>query len=291
MVLVALLWALCFPLIVIGNPDAPPPLLFAALRALLAGAILVALASLCGKWRWPRPGEIGKLTLIGLSFTAIGFGGMFLGAGKLASGIATVLANVQPLIAAILAVWFLKEVLSRQILCGLMIGFVGVVVLALPGFDYTAGRLEGAFYVLVGALGTAVGNILLKRRSKDGDIWIPMGFQLMIGAVFLFGGSLVMGEEWEIRWSWNFAGTLFALSVPATALMVVLWYALLSRAPLTKLNSITFLTPVFGLLIGVLLLDERFSPIELAGVAITLLGLALIIWPGGSYKAPDRGGH
>src|SRR5690554_7853030 len=54
-----------------------------------------------------------------------GFGGMFLGAGKLTSGIATVLANVQPLIAAVLAYWYLKEVLSRRMLAGLLIGFVG----------------------------------------------------------------------------------------------------------------------------------------------------------------------
>ena len=275
--LVALLWALCFPLIVMGIPDAPPPLLFASLRALLAGVLLVALAGLGGGWRWPQWREFRELTLIGLSFTAVGFGGMFLGASKLTSGIATVLANVQPLIAAILAYWCLKEALSGRMLAGLLTGFVGVVVLAWPGLDPTDSRLAGALYVLAGALGTAVGNVLLKRRSTGGDLWLPMGLQLVIGAAFLATGSLVMGKEWAIRWNWTFASTLFALSVPATALMVVLWYALLARAPLIQLNPVTFLTPAFGLLIGVLVLDERFSAFELAGVAITLLGLALIL--------------
>ncbi len=285
--LVALLWALCFPLIVMGTSDAPPPLLFAALRDLLAGALLVVLAGLRGSWRWPQRGELLELSLIGLSFTAVGFGGMFLGAGKLTSGIATVLANVQPLIAAVLAYWYLKEVLSRRMLAGLLIGFVGVVVIALPGLDPSDGRLEGALYVLAGALGTAVGNVLLKRRSRGGDLWLPMGLQLVIGAAFLAASSMAMGEEWAIRWSWTFASTLFALSVPATALMVVLWYALLARAPLTRLNPVTFLTPAFGLLIGVLVLDERFSAIELTGVAITLLGLALILRPGHSLTVPE----
>ncbi|WP_444679433.1 DMT family transporter [Halomonas sp. E19] len=214
---------------------------------------------------------------------------MFLGAGKLTSGIATVLANVQPLIAAVLAYWYLKEVLSRRMLAGLLIGFVGVVVIALPGLDPSVGRLEGALYVLAGALGTAVGNVLLKRRSRGGDLWLPMGLQLMIGAAFLAAGSMAMGEEWAIRWSWTFASTLFALSVPATALMVVLWYALLARAPLTRLNPVTFLTPAFGLLIGILMLGERFSAIELTGVAITLLGLALILRPGHSLTVPEVG--
>lgn len=276
MVLAALLWALCFPLIVTGAPHAPP-LLFAALRAFLAGALLVILAYFIGSWHWPHRREISELALIGLSFTAIGFGGMFLGADKLSTGVATVIANVQPLIAAVLAFWFLKEILSDRVVAGLLIGFAGVVILALPGFEPGAGRTEGALYVFIGAVGTAVGNILLKRRAGSGDLWLPMGLQLMIGAVFLAAGSVLIGEHWAVHWNWTFGAILFAISIPATALMVVLWYALLARAPLTQLNPVTFLTPAFGLLIGLLVMGERFSAIELTGAAITLVGLAFIL--------------
>jgi drug/metabolite transporter (DMT)-like permease len=272
MTVVALLWAVCFPLITIGLPDAPP-LLFAALRALLAGGVLVALAAAKGPLAWPRRRELAELALIGLSFTALGFGGMFLGAGKLSAGVATVLANVQPLIAAILAFWFLHEALTGRMLVGLLTGFAGVVILAAPGVDFATGRLAGALHVLAGAAGTAVGTVLLKRRAGGGSVWLPMGLQLMIGAFILAVGSLVIGEQWSIRWSWTFAASLFVLSIPATALMVVLWYALLARAPLTLLNPFTFLAPAFGLLIGALALGERFSAFEMVGVAVTLVGL------------------
>lgn len=277
MVLVAFLWALCFPLIVTGALHAPSPLLFAALRALLAGIMLIALAGLIGVWYWPSRREWGGLVMIGLSFTAIGFGGMFLGAGHLSTGIATVLANIQPLIATLLAYWFLKELITVRMLTGLLIGFVGVMVLALPGMELDTARLEGSLFVFSGAVGTAVGNVLLKRHSDSGNLWMPMGLQLIIGSAFLTGASLALGEDWLFHWSWGFGLILFALSVPATALMVVLWFALLARAPLTQLNPIMFLTPAFGLIIGATFLGERFTLIELTGVSVTLAGLALIV--------------
>lgn len=277
MVLVTLLWSLCFPLIVTGALHAPSPLLFAALRALLAGILLVAFAGLIGAWYWPSRREYGSLAVIGLSFTAVGFGGMFLGAGYLSSGIATVLANIQPLIASLLAYWFLNELITGRMLTGLLIGFGGVVILALPGMEPDTARLGGTLFVIVGAVGTAVGNVLLKRHSASGNLWLPMGLQLMIGSVFLTGGSIALGEDWLVHWNWEFGAVLFALSVPATALMIVLWHALLARAPLTQLNPFMFLTPAFGLFIGATFLGERFTLIELTGVAVTLAGLALIV--------------
>ena len=73
--------------------------------------------------------------------------------------------NVQPLIAALLAFWCLKETLTARMLSGLVIGFAGVVVLAFPDLQFDGGHATGALYVVGAALGTALGNVLLKRRS------------------------------------------------------------------------------------------------------------------------------
>jgi len=96
---VVFLWALCYPLIRIGLAFAPP-VHFAAIRAALAGASLVSLCFLTarpmpqGLWVWA--GLVG----VGLSATSVGFAGMFLGGGYVTPGLATVLANAQPLMAA-----------------------------------------------------------------------------------------------------------------------------------------------------------------------------------------------
>jgi len=287
MVLVAFLWAMCFPFIVVGLPDAPP-ILFAALRAFLAGVCLVLIA--LGKGRRIRysPRQFLVLTAIGFSYTGMGLGGMFLGAGKLGPGLATVLANAQPLFAAVLSFVIIREVVTVRVFAGLLIGFVGVVVLAMPEMEIGNSRFTGAVYVLGGALGTAIGNVLLKYQAGSDDIYWSMGIQLIIGSVFLSLASVGLGEGIEINWTWSFATAIFILAIPATALMVVLWYTLLGSAPLNSLNSFTFLTPVFGLFIGILFFGETFNFVEILGIGITIVGLIIVVKaPRESVSAPE----
>ena len=86
-----------------------PALRFAALRSFLAGVLLVAIL-----WLLRRPFPSGprnwfELAGIGLSLTAFGFGGMFLAGGRVTPGLATVVANAQPLVAALLGYLVLGE--------------------------------------------------------------------------------------------------------------------------------------------------------------------------------------
>lgn len=277
MILVALLWAICFPFITLGLPDAPP-LLFAALRAFLAGGFLVVVAILklggnASPFNLRNPVRLG---FIGVSYTAMGFGGMFLGAGHLSPGLATVLAGTQPLIAAAIAASWLGETLKIKGVAGIFLGFSGVALLSMTGFGgNTEGHLWGITWVLLAATGTAVGNILLKREA-GGSIAAPMAIQLLIGGAILLLASAMAGERWDIFWTVRFTGSLLILSALATAAMIFIWFRLLARAPLGRLNVFSFLTPVFGLMIGFLFFEERLQPVQILGILVTLCGVALM---------------
>ena len=277
MVIVALLWAICFPFIAIGLPDAPP-LLFAALRAFLAGGLLVLVCialRLQGTYQL-NPRSLLHLGLIGLSYTALGFGGMFLGAGHLSPGLATVLAGTQPLIAAAIAAIWLGETLKAKGIAGLVTGFLGVALLSWPGFGgNNDGYLLGVTWVLMAAIGTAIGNIQLKNEA-GGSIAAPMAIQLLFGGGILLLASAIAGEHWSVNWTVRFTGSLLILSALATAAMIFLWFGLLARAPLNQLNIFSFLTPVFGLLIGFLFFSERLQLIQALGILIVVCGIALM---------------
>lgn len=276
-VLVTFLWAICFPLIQLGMHDASP-LVFATVRAALAGVLVVLLAVWLRR-PWPRGlVNLGLIAAIGLSFTGLGFGGMFLGGGKISPGLATVLANIQPLIAAVLAVIFLSERLTPRISTGLLLGFVGVVVMSLPsltGPGHAAG-MQALLWITLGAVGTAVGNVLLKTLAGRGDVLLITGLQLCVGAAALAVGAQLRGEAWEIAWTARFVTSVAGLAVFGTALMTVLWYYLLERSALNQLNTFTFLTPVFGLLLGGLFFDERLDSTQGAGIFVTLVGIHLV---------------
>lgn len=285
MVLVTFLWAICFPLIQVGL-GATAPLVFAAIRAALSGGLVLVMAIGLGR-AWPSGfANLGLIVAIGLSFTGLGLGGMFMGGGKVPPGLATVVANTQPLIAAVLAAIVLSERLTVRIGIGLFLGFVGVVVMSAPslsGPNHVA-DIQAFLWIILGAVGTAVGNVLLKVLSGRADVLMVTGLQLLVGAGALAVGAQAADTGWNIAWTPRFIASLVGLVVFGTALMTVLWYYLLARAPLNRLNTFTFLTPFFGLLLGGLFFEERFGSIQIIGIFVTIVGIQFVATKSASAK-------
>jgi drug/metabolite transporter (DMT)-like permease len=272
--LVMFLWALCFPLIAAGLVAAPP-LYYAALRSLVAGAALLIPAFIL---RRPMPrGRSVWLGLLGVGLfaTSLGFAGMFLAGGIISPGLATVLANVQPLIAAVLAYLILSEKLGPRRRIGLSLGFAGMLLIALPGFG-TAGANRtplGLAFIALAAVGVAVGNVLLKRLTGRVDLLMAIGWQFILGSAPLFLASQLFEAPAQVDWSPAFIGILLALSLLGTALAFALWFSVLHRGELTRLNTFTFLTPGLALIIGIAFFSESLRLVELGGIGLVMAGV------------------
>lgn len=273
---VMVLWASCFPLITIGL-DLEPHLAFAALRAALAGVCLIALGALL---RRPIPVGARSWTLIvmvGLGATSMGFFGMFHAAEFVSPGLATVIANVQPVIAAGLAYVFLGERLKAVGKIGLAVGLAGIAVIALPGLAATPvqGYSLGIAYVVLAATGVAIGNVAIKRLTGQVDPIMAMGFQLLIGVAPLALLSMLTEDVWSLTWSTDFVVVLVTLSVFGSSLAFWLWFEALERVELNQANAFTFLVPIFGLMIGAAFFNERLEAVQIAGVVLVLTGILL----------------
>lgn len=277
LVVVMGLWASCFPLITLGL-DLAPHLAFAALRAALAGACLLALGAAL---RRPLPRGWRSWGLIGavaLGATSLGFLGMFHAAEFVSPGLATVLANAQPLFAAILAYSLLGERLGALGKTGLLAGFIGIAVIAWPGLasDDIQGYTLGIAYVVLAAIGVATGNIAIKQLAGRVDPVMAMGLQLLLGAGPLAILSFLTEEVSATSWSADFIVLLVVLSLFGTSLAFWLWFTALEEVELSRANAFTFLVPVFGLAIGAAFFDERLGWTQLAGVIVIVAGIALV---------------
>ncbi|MFN3727549.1 MAG: DMT family transporter [Allosphingosinicella sp.] len=274
---VMMLWASCFPLITIGL-DLAPHIAFAALRAAVAGLCLIVLGALCG-----RPVPDGGcawilIVVVGLGATSMGFLGMFHAAEFIAPGLATVIANVQPIIAALLAGVFLGERLDAIGKIGLVVGLAGIAVIAWPGpaADYVEGYSLGIAYVVLAAIGVAVGNIAMKRLTGQADPIMAMGFQLLIGAAPLALLSVQSEDVTLLKWSTEFVLILAALSILGSSLAFWLWFEALERVDLNRANAFTFLVPIFGLMIGAAFFGERLETVQVGGAVLVLTGILLV---------------
>jgi drug/metabolite transporter (DMT)-like permease len=279
-VLVMLLWAICFPLIVAGFAYAPH-LTFAALRALVAGAALLG-AGLWLRRPWPRGLRIwGILSLVGFGATSIAYLGMFHAAEFVSPGVATVIANSQPLLAAVMAALFLGEHLSGRGKLGLALGFAGILFIAAPQLMGNAGGSYaiGIAFILFSALGITLSNVLIRYLGEEVDALMAMGLQLLIGALPLLIAAFVLEQPATVIWSWQFVLILLVLALPGSALAYWLWSLVLQSTELNRANAFSFLVPLFGLAMGAAFFGESLGVSQLIGIALTLLGIALT-----SYK-------
>lgn len=272
-----LLWAICFPLITAGIAFSPH-LTFAAMRALLAGVALTALALVLR-----RPLPTGWRTwlavcCIGFGATGMGFLGMFHAAEFVSPGIATVIANTQPLLAALLAGTFLNEHLTARGKSGLALGFLGILVISSPrllgaGADSYA---IGIAYIALAALGVTVSNVLIKRVADDVDGLMAMGLQMLIGGVPLALGAIAWEDPAAVQWTIKFTAVLLVLSLFGSGLVYWLWFSILETSELNRANAFTFLIPVFGISIGVVFYGETVSWLQASGIVLTIAGVALV---------------
>jgi len=105
------------------------------------------------------------------------------------------------------------------------------------------------------------------------DPLMAMGWQLVFGGVPLLIAAAVLEPLPSALWTPRFLTVLVAIALLGTALAFYLWFAVLQSSSLTRANAFSFLTPVFGVAIGVGLFGEDLSLAQFVGIALVLLGI------------------
>lgn len=270
MLLVTAAWGGCFVAIRWGLRDAPV-LWFAALRALVAGLALLVLAT---AQRRPRPAGARSWWLIGLlavTNASIAFAAMFAGVDGLATGTAAVLTNAQPLLVLLPAWWLYGERVTARVSVGLVVGFAGLLVVAVPG-----GGGSGAWLAILAAAAITAGT-LLSRRLAGIDVVQAVGWHFLIGGTVLAIVAATVEGVPRIDWTPRFILSLAFLALVGSAWAFWAWFTETLRSPLGQLAAWTFLAPVFGIAFGLLLTDERPGRWTVAGLSLVLVSLWTVV--------------
>jgi len=193
-----------------------------------------------------------------------------------ASSIVGVINGMTPMTTVIVSqLWPGGEKATWNKSIGVIIGLAGAIILASPSLG------EGASAQIVGllaALGATICYALTlnyARRFKTVDSTVTASASLTGAALvsipiaLLFSGMPVITriETW---------GALFGIGVFSTSFSFLLVYWLLPKVGATNLSLNTFITPISAILLGVLVLHERFLPVHIAGIVVIFLGLVFI---------------
>ena len=257
-----------------------PPLLQSGVRS--AGAALLLL--LWSRWRglsiFGRDGT-GRAGLLAGVLFAVEFGCIFIGLQFTTASRMSVFLYLAPFVVALgMPLIARSERLAPLQMAGLVLAFGGVVWAFSEGFTQpAAGELQwlGDALGLVGAVLWALTTLLVRgTRLASALPEKTLLYQLVVSGVALMLASALSTEVWPRSLSLTVSLLmLFQIGV-VTFASYLAWFWLVRHYPATRVSAFTLLTPIFGLLAGVLLLDEALTLRLVVALVTVCAGIAIV---------------
>ena len=272
-----LIWSSGFVVAKYGFEDADS-LFFLAIRLLLAAAILFLLTvALRQPLRLSRA-DLRASLYIGLALHGFYLAGVWyaieLGAP---AGLSSVITSMQPILVSLLAVRLLAEPLTKRQLGGLFFGLCGVVLVVLPKLSKADGFTTESLVLLFAALGgSTLATILQKKIGHSIPLMIGTTYQFAIAGVALLAISILRGRtHFELTHTSFWTMTWAVLVTSIAAVLLLLW--LLNKGSAAKVSSLLYLVPPMAVLQALVLFGEKVSTVGVVGIAMTAIGVALVI--------------
>ncbi|MEO8312478.1 MAG: DMT family transporter [Caldimonas sp.] len=275
-----LIWSTGFVVARLAMPHAPP-FGFLTLRfALSAGCFLIWIVIAGAQWpkgRW----QWFHLVVTGVLMQAAYLGGVWASVkAGLGAGTAALLVGLQPVLTAL---WLTRSaeargasaVVARQWL-GLVLGFagIGLVVWRKLGGEVTAANLAMA---IVALLGITIGTLYQKRFLSPCDVRTASAVQMAAAFVVCLPLALLESEpmDWHLNLVLAMAWSVGVLTLGGSSLL----YLLIQRGEATSVTSLLYLVPPCTALMAWALFGESLTLLMMAGVALTVFGVALVVRP------------
>ena len=265
------------------------PALVACLRLLPAGAVLLVAVPWLGRSLRIDPGDRGWFVLFTLVdaflfqiFLAKGIEGT-------GAGLGSVLIDSQPLIVALLARWLFAESINPFGWLGLALGLAGIVCLGVPApllnhwwleadlSSWESGWQSGTGWMLLAALTMALGTVISRFACRRSDPVAVTGWHMVFGGIpLLIWHGLDPATSMLPPWSGLDWAQMAYASILGSALAYGLFFWFANREDLTGFTTLGFLTPVFALASGGVLLGERLEGFQWLAVLLVLASVLLV---------------
>jgi drug/metabolite transporter (DMT)-like permease len=276
MVLLCSLWGLNNAVAKLAAPDLPLTLQ-GGLRAALACALLMLWSRLRGQRLFDADGSLWPGLVAGVLFAGE-FLFIYAGLEHTAASRIVVFVYLSPVLTAVGVHWLVPgERLGGVQWVGVLLAFLGIVAAFGEGFASGHGSLLGDSCGVIAALLWASTTVWIRRtrlgRMRAGKV---LFYQLAVCAALMLPTAFLLGEKLPVRLSplaWSalaFQGAIVAFA------SYLAWFWLLTRYRAGPISVFGFLTPLFGVVFGAIILDEVVTPAFIAAVALVGAGIALV---------------
>jgi drug/metabolite transporter (DMT)-like permease len=252
-----------------------PPLTVAAARIVIGAVVIGLVAAAQGQRLGALRGAWLPVLAMGSLGTVLPFALIGWGETRIDSALAAILMSAVPFATVVLAHFFVHdEPLSLAKMIGIALGFAGVVVLIGPdALTQVGGVALAQLAVLLATLCYAANGIVARRLRTIPSESVAAGM-LIAAAICGVPLSLVFDRPWTLAPSWPSIAALVALGVLGTGVGYILFFRIIARAGAGFASLNNYLVPLFGVLWGAVVLNERLEPRALVALLLILAGIA-----------------
>ncbi|OXM82413.1 DMT family transporter [Paenibacillus rigui] len=273
LIFLILVWGVNWPLSKLALNYAPP-LLFAGIRTIIGGILLILIA--LPRYKQLRFKENWAVYLVSALVNIVLFYGLqTVGLGYIPSGLFSAIVFLQPVLLGLLSwIWFGEAMYGLKVL-GLILGFAGVTTISAGALSAHVSMI-GILFALGTAISWALGTAFIKNIGSRVDaIWL-VAIQLTMGGILLTtAGSAT--EAWgSIHWNGVFLTNLLFISIFVIAFGWLAYFTLIGEGEASKVASFTFLIPVVSITASSLFMREHITLNLVIGLLMILFSILFV---------------
>jgi len=266
---ICVLWGASNLFVKIGA-GAIPPMQFAALRFLLAGAILSSIAVI-RRDRFSFSGrELMSLVKMGVMLNFLTNGCVVISNTMIDSSVVTLMMATTPIFATVFEVMAGGTRVGYKVLIGLAGGFIGIAVVVFSGIGAVQANVQGIAVILLGVFFWTAGTLYSKKRAIPGSVFWQTAVEVLSASVLFFLTSNVTGAVPLHDLTLKGLIPVFYLAVFDSVIGFASYIYLLRVVPASVVCTYAYINPVVALILGYLFLDEQLAPGKILGMVVII---------------------
>jgi drug/metabolite transporter (DMT)-like permease len=255
-----------------------PSYLMAALRYLIAGALLLGYCGASGQSIFAT--NVKQNILLGAFIMTFGQATAFWAEKYISSGLTAVFSSLMPICYIIIDRRHWKNYAgSKWTILSIGLGLVGILILFIN--PAAASKSSTGFLtilasatIIIGCFCWAAGSLYHKYHVRGGSLYANVGWQLIGGLICCLIISGIAGEWPNFSFSsvpWRGWAALFYLAIAGSIVALIALYWLLARRPAAIVGTYAYVNPVIAVILGYLIADEKITLIQILGMVIIII--------------------
>ena len=248
-----------------------------ALRLAIGATLLWVVVRIANQALPREPRIYGHLVVMALANIVIPFALITWAEQSVDSSIAAILTSAVPLFAIVIAPLFLHdEPIRVNGVAGLLVGFIGVVVLTSRDLAIAGSDLTGEIALLGAALSYAVGAVYSRHNMRGVPPLIPAVVQVTFALLISGAIAILLEHPWTARPDGEAIFSIVWLGVVGSGFAYLAVFRLLASWGATRTTMVAYVIPVVGIVLGYLVLSEPIDGRLLIGTGLVIAGVGLV---------------